>query len=248
VSAVVLRRLALAFAFLTRLPLRAQAADPVDVGRSVAFFPLVGLALGLVLAAVAAMLDGHLPRSVLAVLLAALLAVLSGGLHLDGVADTCDALGAPGADRGRRLEILRDSRIGAHGAAGLVFVVLLQVTTLHAVLASGRLATLVVFPMVARWVAVLVIVLFPYARADGLGVAFHAHARAGDALTATAWVLAAVLWAGGGAWLAALAAVAVALLCARFVARRLGGVTGDVCGAAIELAGVAYLIVEVAAS
>jgi adenosylcobinamide-GDP ribazoletransferase len=247
-ATTLLRRLTLAFAFLTRLPVPSAASDEVDVGRSVAFFPLVGLVLGAILAASASLLAGRLPSSVLAVLLVALHATLSGGLHLDGVADTFDALGAAGADRARRLEILRDSRIGAHGAAALVLVLLLKVTALHALLASGRVAALVAFPVVGRCSAVLLIALFPYARSSGLGAAFHAHVRARDALAASVVAALAVLVPGGSAWLAAVLSAVLALAFAGFVARRFGGVTGDVCGAAIELSEVAFLILSLRSS
>jgi len=245
----VARRLAFAFAFLTRLPLDGSAAGDVDVGRSVAFFPVVGLALGALLAACAAVLAGHLPASVIAVLLAVLLAALTGGLHLDGVADTFDALGAPGADRARRLEILRDSRIGAHGATALVLLVLLKATALHAAVASGLAGALLAFPAVGRCIAVLAIVLFPYARERGLGAAFRTHARARDAIAASACTVAALVLLGGGpAAAAALAAAGLTLVFVRHVAARLGGVTGDVCGAAVELGETAFLVLYLAAS
>jgi adenosylcobinamide-GDP ribazoletransferase len=244
-----LRRLAIALAFLTRLPVRVDAGDERDVGRSVAFFPLVGGLLGAALALLAWLVGDRVPDSVLAVLAAALLAALTGGLHLDGVADTFDALGAPGADRARLLEILRDSRIGAHGATALLLVVLLQVTALHAVLATGRAgAVLLACLAAARFVAALVIVLFPYARTHGLGVAFRAHARPGDVVIAGVIASIFVLAAGRAALLATLVSTAVVLLFVRRVAARLGGVTGDVCGAAIELAQVVFLVAFLAAS
>ncbi|MBY0280134.1 adenosylcobinamide-GDP ribazoletransferase [Candidatus Binatia bacterium] len=244
-----LRRLALALAFLTRLPVRVDAGDERDVGRSVAFFPLVGALLGAALALLAWLVGGRLPDSVLAVLVTALLAALTGGLHLDGVADTFDALGAPGADRARLLEILRDSRIGAHGATALLLVVLLQVTALHAVLAAPHATPILLACLaVARFVAALVIVLFPYARTSGLGVAFHAHARRADVVVAGVVAALFVLAAGRAALLASLLATGVVLLFVQRVASRLGGVTGDVCGAAIELAQVAFLVAFLAAS
>ena len=100
--------------------------------------------------------------------------LLTGALHLDGVADTFDALGAPGADRARRLEILRDSRIGAHGATALLFVVASRGDrAARGARRRARIAPLLVFPVVARMLAVLVVMLFPYARPSGLGLAFH---------------------------------------------------------------------------
>jgi adenosylcobinamide-GDP ribazoletransferase len=242
------RRIALAAAFLTRLPVRAAAGEDSEVGRALAFFPLIGALLGAALVALAWLVGAALPASVLAVLATALLAALTGGLHLDGVADTFDALGAPGADRARLLEILRDSRIGAHGAAALLLVVLLKASALQAVLVRSDLTVVLAFPAVARWVATLVIVLFPYARPHGLGVAFHAHARRSDVAFASACTLLVVLCAGAAAALAALVAAVTVLLFVQRVARRLGGVTGDVCGAAIELAEVVFLVVVLAAA
>lgn len=243
-----IRRLALALSFLTRLPVAPDRASEADVGRSLAFFPLVGLLLGLALAALAVVAGARLPAPVVAVGLVALLALLTGGLHLDGVADVFDALGAPGADRERRLEILRDSRIGAHGATALALVLLGKVATVHAVVVAGDLRLLVVFPAVARWAAALLLLAFPYARPHGLGSPFRAHGRPADAAWASAVVLAAVLWLGGGAWLAALATLALLAGLALLATRRFGGITGDVCGAVIELGEVAFLVLVLAAA
>jgi len=244
----VTRRLLVAVAFLTRLPSPAARASEEDVGRSLAFFPVVGLVLGAALATGTALGAGRLPDAVVAVLLAALLALLTGGLHLDGVADTFDALGASGADRARRLEILRDSRIGAHGASALALVLLAKVAALEALVASGALATLVVFPAVARWAAALLLVRHPYARERGLGSAFRAHARPSDAALATAVALGATLWVGGGALVAALATLVLLAGFARLAVRRFGGLTGDVYGAAIELGEVAFLVLSLLAA
>lgn len=243
-----IRRFALALAFLTRLPVAPAQASEVDVGRSLAFFPLVGLLLGLALAALAALAGVRLPAPVVAVGLVALLALLTGGLHLDGVADVFDALGAPGADRERRLEILRDSRIGAHGATALGFVLLGKVAALQAVVEAGDPSLLVVFPAVARWAAGLVLLGFPYARPEGLGSPFWAHGRASDAAWASVVVLAAVVWLGGNAWLAALATLALLAGFATLATRRFGGITGDVCGAVIELGEVAFLVLALVAA
>jgi len=243
----IVHRLALATAFLTRLPVPVGAADATDVGRSVACFPLVGLLLGALLVTGDALLGARLPGSVLAVLLVALLAALSGGLHLDGVADTFDALGSPGADRARRLEILRDSRIGAHGATALVLVVLVKVTAVHAVLAGAGAVMLPLFPMVGRCLAACAVVGFPYAREQGVGAAFASHARPIDAAAAVATtVLVATLLGGAPALVAALLAAALVWCFVRRVARVLGGITGDVCGAAIELGECAFLVVLLA--
>src|SRR3954451_21862996 len=171
-----LKPLVAAFAFLTRLPVWRGPLRDVDLGRSVSFFPLVGLVLGFGLTGLAAALAGHLAPGICAVLLAALLAGLTGGLHLDGFADVFDALGGGRGDRVRMLEIMRDSRIGAHGAAALILLLIAKVAALAQVIERHDLLALLAFPMIGRWLAALLVVLFPYVRAEGLGRAFNGEA------------------------------------------------------------------------
>jgi adenosylcobinamide-GDP ribazoletransferase len=213
--------------------------------------------------AAARLLNGHLSLGVLAVVLVALLAMLSGGLHLDGLADTFDGLGGGRGDRARMLEIMRDSHIGAHGAAALVLALAAKIFALQELLARGgggdasanasTLWPLFAAPVFARWAVVPLMVFFRYARPVGLGSAFRAHGRA--ALVAGATLLplgltvgTAVAGVAGVPTLAAgAAALAAALLLGVALNRRLDGLTGDVYGAAIELAEVAFLVTAGAA-
>jgi adenosylcobinamide-GDP ribazoletransferase len=231
-----------AFAFLTRLPVWRGPLRDVDLGRSVSFFPLVGLVLGFVLTGVAAALAGTLAPWLVAVLLAALLAGLTGGLHLDGFADVFDALGGGRGDRTRMLEIMRDSRIGAHGAAALNLLLIAKVAGLAQVAERRDLLALLAFPTIARWLAALLVVLFPYARAEGVGLAVSGEAGRAQAASATgiAGVTVAVL--GAPLVLPALGAAAIVFAFAFWLHRRLGGLTGDVYGAAIELGEVSMLV------
>jgi adenosylcobinamide-GDP ribazoletransferase len=232
-----------AFGFLTRLPVPAGAASGVEIGRSVAVFPVVGLVLGLVLAGGAFLLSGALTPLVLSVLLVALLAALTGGLHLDGLADLFDAVGGGRGDRARMLELMRDSRIGAHGAAALVLLLVAKVVALGHALERHDLVTVLVFPALARWAVVPAIVFVPYARAEGLGLGFTRSGRARDVVAATILMAAAVLALRRRAILyAAGASLSVVVLLAAWLRRRLGGLTGDVYGAAIEMAEVAALV------
>ncbi|HZR82271.1 MAG TPA: adenosylcobinamide-GDP ribazoletransferase [Candidatus Binatia bacterium] len=237
-----LGRLRLAVSFLTRIPVGAPEASPADVGRSLALFPVVGLVLGGALAALARLLESRLPEEVLAALLVAALAALTGALHLDGVADVFDGLGGGRGDRERTLALMRDSRIGGHGATALVLAVIAKVSTLAAVLPAGNLRVLVVFPAIGRWLAVLLVVVYPYARSEGLGRAFTEHAGARELALATAVTAIAAAWTGAGAIAAAGAAALAALAFGAWLTRRLGGLTGDAYGAAVELGEVAFLV------
>jgi adenosylcobinamide-GDP ribazoletransferase len=271
-----LRSLAAAFAFLTRVPVPPRALGEGDVaaaalGRSVIWFPLVGVALGGAQVGVAWLLGGHLPPALIGVALVATSAALTGGLHLDGVADTFDAWVGGRGDRARMLEIMRDSRIGAHGAAGLTLLLAGKIAAVAALIPRsdplphldrlgygdpflrGALWPLFVAPVLARWAVVPLIVFFRYARTQGLGSPFEAHARAAHLAGTTAVALGVVIVtcfaiaapAGDTATaigIAAASALAVALVLAGMLDRRLGGLTGDVYGAAIELTELAVLV------
>src|ERR1700675_766056 len=161
--------LRLAFSFLTILPvLDSRPASEEMVGRSFAWFPIVGFILGLALCGedvFLALAFGPLLSSVLVVLT---LTVITGAIHLDGLADTADALGA-GRDRVRALEILRDSRVGTFGASAIFFDLTLKILALSTLAGHRRYAALIFAPMLARWAMLIVASALPYLRATGSG-------------------------------------------------------------------------------
>jgi adenosylcobinamide-GDP ribazoletransferase len=236
-----MRPLVAAFAFLTRLPVWAGPLRDNDLGRALTFFPVVGLVLGLVLTGLASLLTGTLTPELTAVVLVAFLAAMTGGLHLDGFADVFDGLGGGRGDRKRMLEIMRDSHIGAHGAAALVLLLLAKVLAASRVLERHDLLTLLAFPAIGRWAVTPAIVLFPYARAEGIGRAFNGEARPIQIAGATAILGLAILALGPRLLLPAAGALVVVMLFSLWLRRRLGGLTGDVYGAAIELGEVTML-------
>jgi adenosylcobinamide-GDP ribazoletransferase len=237
------RPLVAAFAFLTRLPVWSGPLLDEDLGRSVTFFPLVGLVLGLVLTGLASLLAGAVAPPLEAVVLVSMLAVMTGGLHLDGVADVFDALGGGRGDRQRMLDIMRDSRIGAHGGAALVLLLLAKVFALAQVLEHHDLVCVLAFPAVARWAVAPTIVLHPYARTEGTGRAFSGQATWRQVVGATVLVGLAVAALGARLILPAAGALVASSLFALWLRARLGGLTGDVYGAAIEIAEVTMLAI-----
>jgi adenosylcobinamide-GDP ribazoletransferase len=241
--------LILALRFLTVIPVPGrESTGPSALGRAAWWFPVVGLMLGSALAVAALAADALFPPLVAAALLVTGWKVATGGIHLDGLADSLDGLA--GRDAARRLAIMRDSRIGVFGAAGLVLLCLLAVAALASLSTAVRLRVLVLAPVIGRVAPLLAGVwLAPATPGQGLGAAFAAglsrwagpaHVVAGAALAT--WLL--------GIWGAAVAAVAwsVALLAAGFVARRLGGLTGDVLGAVVEVAELGTLLGAAAAA
>jgi adenosylcobinamide-GDP ribazoletransferase len=222
--------------FLTIVPpLIRRTPRAADLGASDAFFPAVGLVLGLCLAGTDLALSGLVASAVRDVLLVILLAAMTGALHLDGFVDTFDGLFAPGGPA-RRLEIMRDPRAGTFGVVAVVMLLLLDVAALGALVPENRTAALILAPCLGRWAIVLVTWLFPYARKEGLGRGFKDGIRAPYAVLAGATALIAAGWLGGGFGLLVFAGVSVSVLAiGSLTSARLGGLTGDTYGALCEL-------------
>ncbi len=241
------RALAAAVTLLTRLPLGVRVAiDEADIARSLAWLPLVGVGLGGAVALAGRALEGRLDDYPAAVLIVAAWALATGAIHLDGLADSADALGA--GDRERRLAIMRDPRVGSFGVLALVLVVVLKVALVAAVLARGHHLWLLAIPAVARAAASALSATLPYAREDGTAAALVTGGQRAERLAialATA-IVAALACARLRGLLAIAAAALVALVIGRLAARRIGGVTGDILGATIELAECAALVALVA--
>lgn len=234
-----------AFALLSRLPL----PNHRGTGAASAWaWPLVGAVLGALGAALAAgaLWLGVTP-GVTAALVLALGAMLTGGLHEDGLSDSADGLYG-GWTRERRLEIMKDSRVGSYGVLALVLVTLARWSALTAVLVYGQngggpWAALVAAGALSRAPMALVMALLPNARGEGLS---HATGRPSPATALTGLALAVALAVVLTGWTAVplvFATLGVTLWLAFTALRRIGGQTGDILGAAQQLAEVACLAV-----
>jgi adenosylcobinamide-GDP ribazoletransferase len=177
------------------------------------------------------------------VLIVLTLTLLTGAVHLDGLADTADALGA-GRDRERALRILRDSTIGSFGAIALFFALALKTLALAAIAGPRRYAALYLAPGLARWAMVAVSRNLNYLRAEGAGSAMLASdAERNFTLASITTILALAPVASARVLGACLTAAMAVLLIRAFYRRWLGGVTGDLIGAAGEIVEIAALIV-----
>lgn len=242
--------LRIALRLLTRLPVPPPKDHAGEtMAASLAWYPLVGALLGLLLGALAALLEAlGMPALPAAALLLAAWVALTGALHLDGLADMADAwLGGLG-DRQRTLEIMKDSCAGPAGVTAVVLVLLLKFAALAA-LATALQPALLLAPVLARTALTTLFLTTPYVRPGGMGEALTA---AGNRLphlfiAALACLPLVFLWPRP-ALLASIAALAVFLWHRHRLLQRLGGTTGDTAGALVEwtetavLTGLVFLV------
>ncbi|MEX1252945.1 MAG: adenosylcobinamide-GDP ribazoletransferase [Dehalococcoidia bacterium] len=225
-----------ALEFLTTLRLRRTPRGSLThVAQAQGLFPLVGLLLGLILVGLDRAFSKALPPDATDVLLVVTLVLLTGALHVEGLADACDGLFG-GRTREERLAIMRDPRIGVYGGLGLTGVLALKWAGLQSLPDDVRVEGLLLAPVLSRWALVTAIAVFPYARPEGMGHEFRAHSWPWSVPVAWVAALAAsgLLLGAGGLVLAATMTIA-ALLVGWYCAAKLGGLTGDTYGAITEL-------------
>ncbi len=238
--------LAVALSFLTILPVPARTwRSRTLVGHALSWFPFVGLVLGGMLALAALGLGTVLPPAVVAALVLTLGVLLTGGLHLDGLIDSCDGLFCVRSPE-QRLAIMRDSHTGAFGVLGAVCLLLIKFAALFALVAGDQrlvLGGLVLAPVLSRWAMVIAAVGFPYGRpGPSLGSSFHEGAGRFQLAAASLSALLVVMLVSStlqiGLWMGLATLVSTAMLTvllARFALRRLPGLTGDIYGATNEV-------------
>jgi len=223
-----------AFMLLTRLPVGWFGSGSSDLARSVWAFPLVGLVVGLIGGLVFWLLHGvGVPAWLAASWAVAAILLVSGAFHEDGLADTADGFGG-GRTRERKLEIMRDSRIGSYGAATLALSLLIRIGALAAIERPGAvLAALIAAAMAGRGAMIVPLLLLRPARTDGMasGMGYVPQWSAGIGLGLAALFLL-IFLPIGGAFAAAIAGGAAAFAVTQLARLQIGGHTGDVLGAA----------------
>src|SRR5712692_1849748 len=206
------------------------------------YFPLVGLLLALLLWLLVLLFAHLIPQLALAALLVVALVILTGGLHLDGLMDTCDGLFG-GRTRERKLEIMRDSHVGSFGVLGAACILLLKFALFASIPAQSLpLALLLILPS-ARWSMALALRVFPPARPTGLGAAYHRAVTTRRLLITGLIALLIALIVGRFAGLIAwVTGSLVALAIGQWITKSIGGLTGDSYGAIDEVVEVVMLL------
>jgi adenosylcobinamide-GDP ribazoletransferase len=233
----------LALQFLTVIPLKIKDVTEKKIADSVIYFPVVGLLLGLALAGTAELLFRFTFTALsINVILVILLVCLTGGIHLDGLADSTDAF-LSRKNRELMLGIMRDAHIGVMGVLGIISTILLKISFLYSIAMSLKLVSLVLACVLSRWAMVMAMFFFPYARQEGKAKIYIQGMNLKLFILATIFVLLCVF----GAWqikgLIVFAATAVfAYIFNNLVFRKIGGITGDTLGALNEITEVFILL------
>ncbi|SDS17512.1 adenosylcobinamide-GDP ribazoletransferase [Pseudomonas prosekii] len=234
----------IALQFLSSLPIRLPGMpEPKELGRSLLFYPLVGLLFGLILWGMNIALAGA-PLLLHAALLLTVWVLLSGALHLDGLADSADAWLGGFGDRERTLTIMKDPRSGPIAVVTLVLVLLLKFAALLALIEQGQGAVLLIVPLLGRAALLGLFLTTPYVRAGGLGQALADHLPRTAGWRVLALSALGCLLLGGmiDGLVALVIAIAVFIWLRQVMLRRLGGSTGDTAGALLELLEMAVLV------
>jgi len=228
-----------AIQFLTRIPIFPNmAVDREDLGRSLAFFPLVGALIAVILGITAYVgLILELPFGVIAALLLILEATMTGAFHWDGLADTFDGFYSTHKSRQEMLDIMHDSRTGVMGATAIALIALLQFSCLTTIIElkiesiMGALLSTYVF---SKWGCTYLSVVSAYGRREGKGLVFLENARWPVLFVASLFLVPIVLL--GARYLAMFAVVlSFIIIWGIYSYRKVGGVTGDILGASARL-------------
>jgi adenosylcobinamide-GDP ribazoletransferase len=232
--------LAIAIALLTRFPVAQYGSgDPWAVGRSVLWYPAVGLLVGLVLAGVC-LLAQSAPAMVGAALAILAWCGITGGLHLDGLSDSADALIGSHGDSARALEIMKDPSAGPMGVMAMCMVLIVKFAALTAHISTETWWPIVTAPVLGRAAVIALLLNTPYVRPRGLGAVLAAHLPRGPGRIVLLSVIAAATLLGG---IPSLIGAGLAFLfLRRLMMRTIGGTTGDTAGALVEVTEAAALV------
>lgn len=238
-----LRPFFVALQFLTRLPVRLpEPPDEREIGQSLLYYPLVGLLLGLILAGLAwAMQDSS--SMLRAALLLAIWVLMTGALHLDGLADSADAWVGGQGSRERSLAIMKDPYCGPAGAVALILLLLVKLAALEALAAQHQELPLVLAPLIGRTSLPALFISTPYVRPSGLGEVLARQCPRWPTVTVVLGTVTTIPLATGryGLWPLASAFATFAVLRVLML-RRFGGTTGDTAGAMVELVEASVLV------
>ena len=235
-----------ALQFLTVLPIKLKSLpDPESNGKSLLYYPLVGLLIGIPLALLAILFESA-PTPLAAILLLSFWVLSTGALHLDGLADSADAWIGGFSDRTKTLEIMKDPCSGPIAVVTLILVIAIKFTAIEQLVVTQSWTILMLTPVISRTSLILLFLTTPYVRQNGLGSHLANHLPRQTSLLVLAMVVLGSLFLTGTAafWLLIVTA-GIFYMLRHLLLRRLGGTTGDTAGALVEISEAALLVTAV---
>ena len=225
----------IALQFLTQFPIQLRTMPtPQQNAQSLLFYPVVGLIIGLVLWGLVIILQ-TLPMVLLSSLVVVVWIWLTGGLHLDGLADSADAWVGGFGDKERTLNIMKDPNCGPIGVLSLIMVCLFKWAALYVLLEQQLYEVIVLFPILGRLTPLFLFLTTPYVRKKGLGASIAAHLPKVASIVVLIFGLASSFYFGwAGLLMMVICVFVLAYLRYKFI-QRIGGITGDTIGASIEI-------------
>lgn len=251
-----MRRFLIALQFLTRFPVKVTPVpEPEEIGASMSYFPVAGLCIGIYLVFLNYILKLLLlPTVLLDIILVLGLVLITGAMHLDGLADTVDGFYAgnkfpPGPERKAGiLTVMKDSQIGVMGCVAVFFLLLLKIFALHSLLPGVKNAVLLLVPVLSRWFLVWAAAVSDYANspADGLGKTFTQSINEDDLIkSAPLPVFLPLLILGLKGFIILILSIFIAYILIKYFKSRVGGMTGDTFGALSEITEASVLLLAI---
>ena len=236
----------IALQFLTRIPVRiSEQHNDQDIGNSLLYYPLVGLIIGLVLYVFGLILN-ETPPLVTAALLLTIWVSFTGGLHLDGLADSADAWIGGIGNKEKTLLIMKDPNCGPAGVVAIFLVLLIKFSALHTLSSTSNWSVLLFILLLSRTALPLLLLTTVYVRADGLGTTLSQYQpRRMSKLVIASTVVLVILFGGSDSILLLIATMITFLLLRFLMLRRIGGTTGDTAGALVEICETVLLLTVV---
>jgi len=234
----------LALQFLTIIPVKVKNFTEKKLAVSMIFFPVIGLFIALLLAVVNNFfLSIGFSNFITNIILVVSLVVITGGMHLDGLSDTFDAISS-NKSKETMLAIMRDSRCGVMGVLSIICVLLLKISFISSINSIDKISALILMCILGRWSLVFLLFMFAYARKDGKGKIFSEGINLKIFITATIFsLICAVIFFGISGLSIMVFAVLPAFMFGKFMVKKIEGITGDSLGAVCELVEVVVLFV-----
>ena len=238
----------IALQFLTTFPVQLkQMPSKQQNAQSLLFYPVIGLIIGLILFALAYLLQ-DIPVILLSSVILVVWIWLTGGLHLDGLADTADAWVGGFGDPERTLAIMKDPSCGPIGVLSLIILCLLKWSALYVLLQERLYSALILFPLLSRLAPLFLFLTTPYVRKKGLGTSIAEFIPKTAAIIVFVLSLLTSVYWGWAGMLCALSMLGTLLYLKHKFIQRIGGITGDTVGASIEICEAVSLLSFIVAS